>query len=500
MPDSKPSQVAFSGAQASQVPPPLPPAFNLVAGTTFGGRFKISRLIAHGGMGSVYLAHDANTGEEVALKLIRPELVATPDALERFLTEGKVARRLSHANIARVFDIDRKDGVWFIAMEFAKGVSLRQWMQSKRQASEPVSLDTALWVARRLLHALHHLHGLKVIHRDVKPENIIVDDPEGTAKTLKLVDFGLARKLNPDATRLTMSGAVVGTLGYMAPEQRSGGTVDARSDLYSVAVIVYELLTGVAFDGLWEPVSDLRQDVRGGIDDWLRAALSKFPEKRPASAKAMLEALDYALAVQSQAPHASATPLTQTQPAPRSGTQPRADRRRVTAFACAGLGILIAIASLLVAWRASSEASDLARRLDAMSEGPGSGQRIIAKSVTITGEDGTPFVFIGTPDSKWPGVYAPDKKWPGIYFIGRDGNMEAAASITSHPDTLTPALNLNLKGGSLVCNSNKSGTDLSTLITSGNIILTGKADESTMLYPGGVGVLKGKTYDFLPRE
>lgn len=292
-PVPRPSKLNVSGGLSPEVLPPS--ALTLAPGARFGGRFTILRLVAHGGMGSVYLASDANTGEQVCLKLIRPELVATKLALERFLHEGKVARRLSHPNIARVFDIDQHDGVWFISMEFAPGENLRAWMQKFAGRKARIGLDNALWVFRKLLHALHHLHGHQVIHRDVKPENIVLGVGPDGRHTLKLVDFGLARGLREDAIHPTLSGAVVGTTGYMAPEQRAGGEVDARADLYSAAVILYELLSGVSPEGLWEPITEVRPGLPLGLDGFLKQALSKSPEKRHSSAKEMLDALELAL-------------------------------------------------------------------------------------------------------------------------------------------------------------------------------------------------------------
>ena len=261
----------------------------LKVGDLFAGRYRATRLIGQGGMGAVYLVHDDNTGEDVCLKLIRTELLSQPGAVDRFREEGKLARRLTHEGIVKVFDIDQRDGIWFITMEFVAGRSLREWMNSRRLTGEPIALDEALWVADSVLRVLEYAHRT-LVHRDIKPENIMISgEPGQPGSTLKLLDFGIARGVT--STGMTQTGQVLGSPAYMAPEQKSGATVDARVDLYAVGALLYELICGVAFDGHWEAPSEVVADCPASLDDALKSALSKFPQKRPADARSMREAL-----------------------------------------------------------------------------------------------------------------------------------------------------------------------------------------------------------------
>lgn len=282
------SQVELSGGQNTNTRSSAGAEFKV--GDRFANRFTIRALIAQGGMGAVYRAGDDNTGEVVALKTIRPDLVNSPAAVERFLSEGKVTRRLAHPGIARVFDIDKADGRWFIAMEFVRGQTLREWMRSRDAKGARISVKDALWAARKILDVLAYLHTQGIIHRDLKPENIIVGKAaDGSGNFLKIVDFGLARSLAGDGPQLTATGTVLGTFNYMSPEQRAGKPLDQRSDLYSAAVIVYEMLTGVAYDGNWERMPG---DVPEHVQQVLQRALSKFPDHRPKDASELLTALN----------------------------------------------------------------------------------------------------------------------------------------------------------------------------------------------------------------
>ncbi len=302
------SQLEVSGGQSMGAGGKVGAEFR--EGDRFAKRFTIRALIAQGGMGAVYRAMDENTDEVVALKTIRPDLVNSPEAVERFLAEGRVTRRLSHPGIARVFDIDRAEGRWFIAMEFVRGQTLRQWMRRKDAKGARISVKDALWAARKILDVLSYLHAQGIIHRDLKPENMIVGKADdGSGNFLKIIDFGLARSLAGNGPQLTATGAAMGTFAYMSPEQRAGKPLDQRTDIYSAAVIIYEMLTGVAYDGNWEGLGD---DVPTPLQAVLRTALSKFPESRPAHADELLEALDGVLAV--------------------DNTQPRADRHDLSAF------------------------------------------------------------------------------------------------------------------------------------------------------------------------
>lgn len=205
-------------------------------GQSIASRYTIEKIIGKGGMGMVYLAHDTELDERVALKTLRAELLTSDQsAIERFRNEIKLARRIAHRNIVRTHDFGKDDGIFFVTMEFVEGTTLRSILdrRGKMSASAVVALG------RQLSDALGCAHEEGIIHRDVKPQNLLLD----TAGTLKVMDFGVARLLERPGN-LTQVGMVVGTPTYMAPEQLLDEGVDARSDLYSVGVVLYECLTG----------------------------------------------------------------------------------------------------------------------------------------------------------------------------------------------------------------------------------------------------------------
>jgi serine/threonine protein kinase len=280
-------QPSGDGTKAS-----YPPPAELEAGRIIAGRYRIMRTIGGGGMGSVYMAHDARSDDIVCLKLIRADLMQERRYQELFLREGRLARRLSHENIARVYDVDCADDFWFITMEYVEGRNLRQWLHRREKHNKVITLSNLMWVARRLLRALDYLHRNGVVHRDVKPENILISRSSGdTPRTLKLADFGLAIGVQEQELRHSMIGKAIGTRDYMAPEQKEGRPVDGRADVYAVGAVMYRMLAGVAYDGHWEPLRG-RADLPPGLEPMLQSWLSKFPENRPANAGAALQELE----------------------------------------------------------------------------------------------------------------------------------------------------------------------------------------------------------------
>jgi eukaryotic-like serine/threonine-protein kinase len=211
------------------------------------GRYEILSHLGTGGMGEVYRAHDTRLGRDVALKILPGDVAADPDRMRRFEQEARAASALNHPNIITIHDIDSRESTSFIAMEFIEGATLRE-----RMRTEPMPLAEALNVAVQIAGALAAAHVSRIVHRDIKPENIIVRG-DGIVKVL---DFGLAKLTGPEPddaldgdapTRVhhkTKSGLVVGTATYMSPEQARGQQVDARTDIFSVGVVLYELLTG----------------------------------------------------------------------------------------------------------------------------------------------------------------------------------------------------------------------------------------------------------------
>jgi tetratricopeptide (TPR) repeat protein len=202
--------------------------------TTFAGRYEVQRLLGSGGMGAVYLARDRELDEEVALKVLRPEL-CTDDRLELFRREVRLARRVTHPNVARVHDIGEADGVWYLTMEHVPGASLSSVLAEGR-----MSPQRAIALGVELCRALGAAHARGVVHRDLKPDNVLVGDDGRVVVT----DFGIARAVDPGSRTLT-HGLPVGTPAYMAPEQVEAlPDIDVRADLYALGVVLFEALTG----------------------------------------------------------------------------------------------------------------------------------------------------------------------------------------------------------------------------------------------------------------
>jgi serine/threonine-protein kinase len=207
-------------------------------GSVFAGRYEIKEILGMGGMGVVYRAMDRELGEPVAIKTLRTEVVGSDGiALERFKQEIRLARKITHRNVVRTYDLGETNGTYYITMEFVEGTSLKQLIQSRGRLPVPVTLT----IGKQLCRALEVAHEQGVIHRDIKPQNIVVE-PNGF---LKVMDFGIARLATaPQGKGLTEVGTAIGTPDYMSPEQLLGEELDPRSDLYSAGVVLYECLTG----------------------------------------------------------------------------------------------------------------------------------------------------------------------------------------------------------------------------------------------------------------
>ncbi len=209
-------------------------SWDLDTGTVFGGRYQIIESLGRGGMGRVYRALDTKTREEVALKLIRPDIAEDRKTLERFVNEIKLAHRISHRNIGKMFHLGEDLGLHYITMEYVPGEDLKSFIRRSRR----LDVATTVAIAKQVCGGLSEAHDAGIVHRDLKPSNIMIDK-EGNAKIL---DFGIARALGTQG--VTADGSVIGTPEYMSPEQVEGKEADQRSDIYAFGVILFEMVTG----------------------------------------------------------------------------------------------------------------------------------------------------------------------------------------------------------------------------------------------------------------
>jgi beta-lactam-binding protein with PASTA domain/predicted Ser/Thr protein kinase len=251
--------------------------------TLFDGRYRILRKLGSGGMANVYLAEDQELGRRVAIKILNDRHANDDQFVERFRREAKNAAGLSHPNIVSIYDRGEAEGTYYIAMEFLDGRSLKELIVSRGPAPVSVAID----YARQTLAALRFAHRNGIVHRDIKPHNVLVDS-EGR---LKVTDFGIARA---GASQMTEAGSIIGTAQYLSPEQAKGAPVDQTSDLYSVGVVLYELLTGVVpFTGdtpveiamkhlsaIPDPPSAHRAEIPRELDKVVMRALAKDSHER----------------------------------------------------------------------------------------------------------------------------------------------------------------------------------------------------------------------------
>ncbi|MEE8377813.1 MAG: protein kinase, partial [Candidatus Aminicenantaceae bacterium] len=209
---------------------------HLTRGSTFAGRYEIIEKLGKGGMGKVYRVLDTKLNEEVALKLIKPEIASDKKTVERFRNELKIARKIVQKNVGRMFDLNEEKDTLYITMEYVPGQDLRGLIRQ----SGMLAIPTVISIAKQMCDGLAEAHRIGVIHRDLKPSNIMIDKKGN----VRIMDFGIARSL--EAKVETGTGVIIGTPKYMSPEQMEGKEVDQRSDIYSLGVILYKMATGKA--------------------------------------------------------------------------------------------------------------------------------------------------------------------------------------------------------------------------------------------------------------
>ncbi|MCA1840418.1 MAG: Stk1 family PASTA domain-containing Ser/Thr kinase [Actinomycetota bacterium] len=264
----------------------------------FGGRYRVSGPIASGGMAEVLMARDELLDRPVALKTLHPQYANDKAFIERFRREAQAVASLNDPRIVSIFDWGSDNGTYFIVMEYVEGRTLREMIQSEG----PLSPERAVEIAADVCGALDIAHQKGIVHRDVKPANIAVTRNGQT----KVMDFGIARATTDSGTTMTQAGTVIGTANYLSPEQAQGMAVDARSDVYSVGVVLYEMLTrevpfkgdspvAIAYKHVKEdpaPPSMLNHEVTPGIDAVVMKALAKNPDNRYTTALEMKQDLE----------------------------------------------------------------------------------------------------------------------------------------------------------------------------------------------------------------
>ena len=259
------------------------------------GRYAVKKLLGSGGMAAVFLADEIGLDRPVAIKVLPPELSRDESLVARFQREAKTAAKLDHPNIIPIFRVESEGGLHYFVMKYVPGHSLESMLQSE----EPMSLETATRILREAATALGHAHVRGVVHRDVKPANIMLDHDGRVV----LTDFGISKA--GEGTQLTQTGMIIGTPDYMAPEQALGVEVDGRADQYALGVVAYEMLTGKCpFTGgsaptlLYrhihetpKPIAELRPDVPTHLADTVAIALAKDPNNRFATMEELARAL-----------------------------------------------------------------------------------------------------------------------------------------------------------------------------------------------------------------
>src|SRR4051794_22373282 len=266
------------------------PAPDTLIDQVFDGRYRVVRKLGTGGMANVYLAEDQELGRSVAIKMLDERHSQDEQFVERFRREAKNAAGLSHPNIVSIYDRGQAEGTYYIAMEYLEGRTLKELLVTRG----PTPLNVAIDYARQILGALGFAHKHGIVHRDIKPHNVVVA-PDGR---LKVTDFGIARS---GTSQMTETGSIIGTAQYLSPEQAKGAPVTPASGMYSVGIVLYEMLTGsvpftgdtpleIAMKHLSEvpvPPSELRDDVPDDLDLVVLRALAKDPEDRYQTAEEM---------------------------------------------------------------------------------------------------------------------------------------------------------------------------------------------------------------------
>ena len=206
----------------------------MLIGKRINDRYKLIKMVGGGGMANVYLARDMILDRDVALKILRMDFNNDEEFIKRFNREAQSATSLAHPNIVSIYDVGEDGDIYYIVMEYVEGMTLKQYIQK----NDPIPIETAIDIMKQITAAISHAHQNGIIHRDIKPQNILMDHNGH----IKITDFGIAIALS--ATNITQTNAVLGSVHYLSPEQARGGMANKKSDIYSLGIVMFELFTG----------------------------------------------------------------------------------------------------------------------------------------------------------------------------------------------------------------------------------------------------------------
>jgi serine/threonine-protein kinase len=297
----KPPAAAPPSASGTGVRTPLPPGksgldrASSLSSQILDARYQVMKKLGEGGMSYVYLAKEISSGETVAIKVLSPRLASDKSSVERLRREAGLAMRLDHPNVCRILRLgESEDGLIYLVMPFLKG----ELLSDREVRSGPMNIAHGVTLLKQMCAGLHYAHELQIIHRDLKPENVMLvpdDDGDGTERAV-VMDFGLAkeRRADPAIAKLTATGIILGTPEFMSPEQIRGKPLDARSDIYALGIVAFEMFTGkLPFHGRNAqemmiarlrsqptPIRSLRADVPDPVEKALTRALQTNPDDR----------------------------------------------------------------------------------------------------------------------------------------------------------------------------------------------------------------------------
>jgi eukaryotic-like serine/threonine-protein kinase len=300
-----------SSGSGTGVRTPLPPGkagldrASSLSNQILDARYQVMKKLGEGGMSYVYLAKEISSGDTVAIKVLSPRLASDKSSVERLRREAGLAMRLDHPNVCRILRLgESEDGLIYLVMPFLKG----ELLSDREVRGGPMDMTLGVTLLKQMCAGLHHAHELQIIHRDLKPENVmLVTDDDGGTEHAVVMDFGLAkeRRADPAIAKLTATGIILGTPEFMSPEQIRGKPLDARSDIYALGIVAFEMFTGkLPFQGRNAqemmiarlrsqpvPIRTLRSDVPDAVEKALTKALQTNPDDRFATALELADAL-----------------------------------------------------------------------------------------------------------------------------------------------------------------------------------------------------------------